>query len=387
MILLTGATGFVGRRVLHRLLQAGIPVAAAVRASDDRKAAARLADGLASLAAYDGVPAAGGRNVPLALGADAARPYLGLPLATMDRLSATAPGGGWSADGVDAVWHLAAAIRFTPPSDEALVAENVDATRHALDIAAALGARRFVLISTAYAAGRRPSGTPAPEALHDPASTAFRNAYERSKCLSEHLVAERCAQLGIDAVILRPSIIIGSRRTFSSGGARMGLYAVLEMLCAAERTVDPAARPLRVRYDPGVALDLVPVDWVAERIVAAAQEPGRLKVRHLTAAAPTPVAAIVAAFAARTGRTPPIPVDRLPRDAGTVERRLDRQLGRFRPYLVETACFVRGRFAAPPLSPGEIDAYVAAYLHTLGANEGAEGAAAAEPRPFSPIEA
>lgn len=352
MIIVTGATGFVGSRLFRRLVdECGVgEVAAVVRARTDEDAADRLALQLAAAAVADGGPV-GPPLRPAAFAGDVTRPMLGLgpgTLATLERR------------GVSEVWHAAANVSFTDPADEALVAENVAGVRAALDFAARLGAARVFHVSTAYAAGS--TDAPAPEALHD-SGRCFRNAYERSKCLCEHLVAETCARLGIGFHILRPSIVIGPSATYATGGARFGLYGVLEMLRRGVRGTD---RPLRVRYDPEATLNLVPIDWLVDAMATARRLGPDRTVVHLTTPRPTSLAAIRRAFVRRTGAPVPIPVARLPADASPVERRLDAQLSRFHPYMNGRQDFASSLFHGPELTAAMIDGYVGAFLEEVG---------------------
>jgi nucleoside-diphosphate-sugar epimerase len=365
MIIVTGATGFCGSRLTARLAAAGEAVAAVVRAPSEAAAQARLTAQLAAVAASDGTAGdgtardemAGERPAPAALAVtgDVGLPLLGLAPQALERFGRR---------GVGEVWHAAASLRFTDPSDEALVEENVGGTRNALDLAASLGAGRFFYVSTAYSAGRREG--PAPEALHDPAGP-FRNAYERSKCLSEHLVAETCARRGMEFRILRPGIVVGPARTFASGGSRFGLYAVLEMLRraapgATAARPEPRRRPLRLPYDPGATMNFVPVDWLADSMAASRRLDGGARVLHLTTRRPTPVTAVLEAFAAQAGIPVPEPAALVPADATPAERRLHAQLSRFLPYLRARQDFASSAFNGPDLSTGAIEAYVAAFL-------------------------
>jgi nucleoside-diphosphate-sugar epimerase len=352
MIIVTGATGFVGSRLFRRLVdECGVAeVAAVVRARSDEAAAERLALQLAASSAADGETVRPSFR-PVAFAGDVTCPMLGLgpeALAVLERR------------GVSEIWHAAANVSFTDPADEVLVAENLAGTRAVLDLAARLGVGRVFHVSTAYAAGS--TDIPAPETLHDP-GRRFRNAYERSKCLCEHLVAETCARLGIGFHILRPSIVIGPRATYATGGARFGLYGVLEMLRRGIRGTD---RPLRIRYDPEATLNLVPIDWLVDAMATARHLGPDRDVVHLTTPRSTSLAAIRRAFVRRTGAPVPIPVRSLPADASPVERRLDAQLSRFHPYMNGRQDFTSSLFHGPELTAAMIDGYVGAFLEEVG---------------------
>jgi NADH dehydrogenase len=148
VIFLTGAGGYVGRRVARRLLAAGHAVRGLLAPGEE------VPPGL------DGVAWVRG---------DILEP------ATLE------PHG----KDVMAVVHSAAAMLPNPP--ETVRSVNVDGTRHVLAAAKRWGARRFVYLSAVSAAYAR------------------RNCYGESKVQAEALVAES----GIPWVALRPTMVYG----------------------------------------------------------------------------------------------------------------------------------------------------------------------------------
>jgi NADH dehydrogenase len=152
-VLVTGASGLVGRRLVARLVRSGVPVTAFVRRAESL-----------------GGPA--GEGLTVATGS------------VEDRAAVAR-----AAAGCDAVVHLANASGVV---DEARVqAVNVGGTEHVLAAARAAGARRFVFTST-ISATREHLGP-----------------YGRSKRLAE----ERVRAAGIPFVILRPSLVYGGGDT------------------------------------------------------------------------------------------------------------------------------------------------------------------------------
>ena len=127
-VLLTGATGFVGREVLSRFLARGDRhVYALVRAESDRDAAERLP----------------GHPCLTAVAGDIERRGLGLTDATAERLRRE----------VSRVVHCAASVSFDLPLDESRRV-NVHGTLHMAEFARACRAlERFTYVSTAYVAG------------------------------------------------------------------------------------------------------------------------------------------------------------------------------------------------------------------------------------------
>ncbi len=172
-IVVTGATGYVGRALVERLLAAGTGVRALVR------------DPHAPL------PATVERAV-----ADLARPS-GLTEALR---------------GADAVVHCAAEQRSPSRDRHRLV--NVAGTRAVLEAACAAGVRRVVHLSSIAVYPRRDGGAPiAPEDAVDP-FPELRDAYAWSKIAAERWVALHRRAAGLDTVTLRLGIVYGHERDF-----------------------------------------------------------------------------------------------------------------------------------------------------------------------------
>ena len=116
----TGATGFIGRFLVGRLLERGGPVYVLVRKGSIAK--------LEALRPRWGAAAA--RVIPVT--GDLAKPKLGLSAAALARLRGN----------VDHFFHLAAVYDLAAP-EAAVEKANVEGTRHALEAARAMHARRF----------------------------------------------------------------------------------------------------------------------------------------------------------------------------------------------------------------------------------------------------
>ena len=248
-ILLTGATGFVGMTVLARLLADGHEVRCLVRAADDAEADARLRAVMARVKAPET-----GRAVAVA--GDITSERLGLG-DRHDEIAAT----------VGTVIHSAASVSFDLPIDEAR-AINVQGTQRVMDLAREVpDLERFTYVSTAYVAGDR-RGTVYEE---DRKSGRFRNSYERSKHEAEALVRAS----GLPWTIARPSIVVGERETGWTASFNV-LYAPLRALSAGAYPVIPARRR--------APLDVVPIDYVADAVVALTMHPEAVAgTSHLTA--------------------------------------------------------------------------------------------------------
>ena len=197
-------------------------------------------------------------------------------------------------DGPVRIVHTAASVRFDLDLDEARTV-NVGGTRAMLDLAVALCGSseliRFGHVSTAFVAGTR-SGSVA-ETIGD--GHGFNNTYEQSKWEAERLVESYSDR--VPASILRPSIILSSPSTTSSGSG-------------AEWALDIFRRGLLLIV-PGHAdatFDLVPVDSVAAAILEILdRSPASGSIYHLTSRAPITLAEAMHLAAARLG------VRRMPR--------------------------------------------------------------------------
>jgi nucleoside-diphosphate-sugar epimerase len=301
VVLLTGATGFVGKVVLESLLrrreELGVErVLALVRAGDPEHADARLRADVVASGCF-ALHAPGWEKRVEALPGDVTRPGLGLAPEARARAAAE----------VTHVIHCAASVEFTLPLAEAL-AVNTRGALHALDFARACPRlEAHVGVSTAYVTPHRdPYGggvqrvaeelAPLPrgaEALLASlgagdlgaegeralfAETGHPNSYTFTKCLAEHLVAQRAGDLPV--ALVRPSIVSACRARplpgwIDSAAAFAGFVALIG-----------AGRLRVVAGDPQARLDVVPCDAVAERILGAAFEPpprGRLRIEHAVA--------------------------------------------------------------------------------------------------------
>jgi long-chain acyl-CoA synthetase len=226
-ILITGATGLLGRVALQRLLadNAGLHAMVLVRDADRF---ARLAGDSGSL---DRMTVVQG---------DLRSPELGLTSEARARVRRE----------VSAIVHLAADTRFSNSLANAR-AVNTTGTKELLALAADCKSNtRFAYVSTAFVAGRR-TGVIA-EALAS-TSDGWVNAYEQSKYEAEQLVCRGSS----DWVILRPSTVVCDDRD----GALSQLNAVHRAL--------RLYRAGLVAMMPGIdasTLDVVTTDFVASAI-------------------------------------------------------------------------------------------------------------------------
>lgn len=250
-VLLTGATGFIGRHWTYELLMGDrdVRVVAITRGASREQAAARLKANVVRAARSRSrtISEADLDRIEVILG-DVTRHRFGLERSELKELEAR---------GVEEMWHLAATTEFDPAQAQETARINVEGTANAVDVAEAAGVRRLIHMSSSYVCGLVTGEVP--EALHA-LSSPFANPYEASKCRCEHLVAERCDALALDYRIFRPSVVVGPALTYAADGARHGFYGFMRALSRAAAVILAAPAPLRIEADAETQLNLVPVD-------------------------------------------------------------------------------------------------------------------------------
>jgi long-chain acyl-CoA synthetase len=280
-VLLTGATGFVGMELLARYLERDDRrIVALIRAGNDADARARLDAVLANLF---------GRNADryagrvAAVAADLTAPGLGLARQRREQLAAT----------VTTIVHSAASVSFSLPLAEAREI-NVEGTRRMLEFAELArergGLDRYGHVSTAYVAGTY-DGVFAECDLD--VGQEFHNSYEQSKFEAEQLVR---AQDGLPFTILRPSIVVGDRRSGWTSAFNV-LYWPLRAFARGLFDAVPAI--------PTAPVDVVSIDYVADAIHELCRCPRAAgETYHLTAGNHASTMGEIAQLASRYFRRP-----------------------------------------------------------------------------------
>jgi len=277
--LVTGYPGFLGKRLVRRLL------------TDPRERPRRLLllvqprHAAAARADLAGLPAPEAEVVE----GDVTHMHLGLSGAEWRELA------GQLTD----VWHLAAKTMLGTGVAE-MRKVNVEGTRHVLELCrSARRLERLSHFSTAFVSGQRVGVI-----LEDELAVGqrFHNAYEESKFQAELLV--RRAQSELPATVLRPSIVVGDSRTGEIDRFD-GPYALAILLVAS-----PLAVPLPLPGDAVAPLNVVPVDFVVDAAVAISRHPaGAGRTVHLVDPAPMSARRVYELIAARAGKKlPPVSV-------------------------------------------------------------------------------
>ena len=259
MILITGASGFVGAAVVRQLLQAGHEVRALVRPSSTRTNLARLPVEIARGDLHD--------------------------VNSVRRAMA----------GIRFVFHVAADYRLWARQPQEIVATNVEGTRALMEAALRAGVERIVYTSSVATLKTRADGAPSDEKLPlDPAAAV--GAYKYSKVVAERLVETMVAEHKLPAVIVNPSTPIGPRDVRPTPTGRI--------------IVEAASGRMPAYVDTG--LNLVHVDDVAIGHLLALDK-GRIGERYILGGQDVLLGDMLREIARQTGRSPP--KLRLPRQA------------------------------------------------------------------------
>lgn len=282
-IAITGATGFLGLRLVRELL--GQHRSLTVLA---RRGAAGTLDFIGRFLASAGQPPGLIAELPERITvyrADLTQPRFGMSVAEFAEL----------ADDLDVLWHSAAdTTLFGNPA--ALRAVNVGGVRNALALAEA-GRRRPMLyhVSTAFVAGGRHHGTVYDDELTD--ACGFETPYERSKYEAELLVRDWQRRTGRPVVVFRPSILATDRPgdpdlPHPLTDAARSLNAVRQNAALAGLRL--GSRPtVRLAGNPDALLNFIPVDDAASIMVqlAGLQPANRVDTYHVVH--PREVAAVL----------------------------------------------------------------------------------------------
>ena len=188
---LTGATGFLGRRLVRTLREDGLRVRCLVRGSSD----------IAPLRDFVGPDLWSGVDIVQGDLSDAA---------CLARLM----------QGCDTVYHAAAALGG---STAVMFLNTVVPTRRIIDAALSNDVRRFVLVSSLgiYGVAGLRTGSLLDESSPVDPSPQLRDPYTYSKVAQEQVAWEAHRERGLPLVVIRPGVIFGEGRDVLS--SRVGL--------------------------------------------------------------------------------------------------------------------------------------------------------------------
>jgi dihydroflavonol-4-reductase len=251
MILVTGASGFVGSAVARHLATAGHNVRVLVRSTSSR---INLADPKFEIVEGD---------------------LLDAP--SVDR----------AMKGVHFLFHVAADYRLWARNPGEIIRTNVEGTRLVMAAAKRAGVERIVYTSSVATLASRPNGEPSDETV-PLAEDAAVGAYKASKLKAERLVEQMVAEQNLPAVIVNPSTPIGPGDVRPTPTGRI--------------IVETAAGRMPGYVDTG--LNLAHVDDIAAGHIAALEK-GRIGERYILGGQDVRLGDMLAEIARLAGRSPP----------------------------------------------------------------------------------
>lgn len=251
MVLITGASGFVGAAVARCLIRAGHSVRALVRPTSPR---GNVAD---------------------------------LPIEIVEGDLRDAPSLQRAMQNVRYVFHVAADYRLWARDAGEIVRTNVEGTRAVMQAALSAGVERIVHTSSVATLKPLPNGQPSDE-THPLEPEAAVGAYKYSKVLAERAVATMVEREKLPAVIVNPSTPIGPGDIRPTPTGRL--------------IVEAAAGRMPAYIETG--LNFVHVDDVAAGQLAALQR-GRIGERYILGGHNVLLRDMLAEIARQVGRAPP----------------------------------------------------------------------------------
>ena len=264
--LVTGASGFIGKRLVRTLLKRpGTIVHFLMRNPVEEKVAA--------LRAHWGV----GEDRAIAVKGDLTKDGLGVSKADAKKLDGR----------IDHVFHLAAIYDLEADAEAEMLA-NVEGTRNAVKFAGEIGARRFHHISSIAAAGMY-DGVFREDMFAE--ATNLKHPYYASKHQAEKVVRGECKT---PWRIYRPGIVVGDSQTGEADKID-GPYYFFKLIQKMRKMLPPWMPTVGIE---GGRINIVPVDFVVAALDHLAHLDGQDgKCFHLTDPEPRRVGDVLNIFA------------------------------------------------------------------------------------------
>lgn len=297
IILVTGSTGFLGSAITQRLLVSGCKLRLLIRKRDNDSS--HISFGQESLIKelilgyqLDEYSQEQCREVGDQLNNDKSLHELFISNVEIIEGDITSSGLGLEkqeyrklCNEVDEVFHCAAVTHFETQGADEHMAVNIKGTENVLQFTNTGKQKRLHYISTAYVAGKQNCIIYENQIVNEP---LFNNEYERSKFVAEQLVIEYAKTNDIPYTIYRPGIIVGDSKTGSTCKFD-NLYLFVKVLFniknsfIKEKNEDLNDITIRVPGDPDALINLVPIDYVADAIVAILEKKESIgKIYHIT---------------------------------------------------------------------------------------------------------
>ncbi|MGZ5033706.1 MAG: SDR family oxidoreductase [Usitatibacter sp.] len=261
----TGATGFIGRFLIDRLIQREGTIHVLVRKSSVKK--------LDELRARWGAEE---KRVVAVVG-DLAKPNLGIPAAEIAKLKGK----------VKHFFHLAAIYDLAADAESQEKA-NIDGTRHAVDVAEAVNAGCFHHVSSIAAAGLY-DGVFREDMFEE--AEGLDHPYFRTKHESEGIVRNACS---VPWRVYRPGIVVGHSKTGEIDKID-GPYYFFKLIQKMRKALPPWMPTVGIE---GGRINIVPVDYVIDAMDHIAHKKGLdNRCFHLTDPDPRRIGEILNLFA------------------------------------------------------------------------------------------
>ena len=230
----TGATGFIGRHLVERLLERDGTVYVLVREGSKGR--------LEELRSRWGADS----DRVVAITGDLSQPRLGISDEDLGRLQGE----------VDHLFHLAAIYDMTADAESQKVA-NIEGTRHMVELANAVEAGRVHMVSSIAAAGLYKGLWL--EDMFDEAQDLDTHPYFRTKHDSEGIVRTDCER---PWRVYRPGIVVGHSETGEMDKVD-GPYYFFKLIQRLRAIVPPWMPTIGIE---GKEINIVPVDFVAKAL-------------------------------------------------------------------------------------------------------------------------
>jgi len=334
-IFLTGSTGYIGAHVASIVLERHTDrLNLLVRAKTEQEANERLWHALQLHLDFPWFQEALETRISVFRG-DLTEPHFGLDTADYTHLIGT----------TESVIHCAASLNRK--SEKTCLNVNLRGTLEVVQMARRArdlhGLRRFSEISTVAVAGRRSHEVVAEDASIDWNRSDY-DPYARTKKFCEHMVRELLPD--VPRTVFRPSIVLGdSRRPETTQFDMVRAFVFL------------AGLPV-LPFRPTDRIDIVPVDYVAESIVALHQKPNPAhEIYHLSSGTGSETfERLTRALAESAGKMEPLYWPGLERNFSSIVNWLSNSRGSigrnasllkvFMPYLVWDTVFDNSRVVA-----------------------------------------
>lgn len=265
-IVIAGANGFMGNRLLAEALTQGYHVICLARNSKDETAQERVLNELEENMSQEDISSFISHIEVLQY--DITKEDLGLSAEVRARINETATD----------VFNFVGDTNFFPKNLKMFLATNVDGPAY---MAQALCQRGQVFhhVSTAYVSGNR-SGVILESELD--VEQKFKNDYEQYKMIGEKRIIKVCTDNDIKYNIFRPSIVIrrhsvhGKSPNLNHFYSFVGLIDILRQDAQNQEHAskkDPVNIPVRFPGNPRSTLNMVDLDYSVSAVLAISQKP------------------------------------------------------------------------------------------------------------------